>query len=67
MGRGAGSHHSQSRDTNTTLSLADLAANDNVRTHAGWRRAVAAAMAAIFAFSVVIIGLVCAARADIAM
>ena len=40
------------------------AANDNHRTHAPWRRFVAASMAALFAASLILVGLVCIARAD---
>jgi len=40
------------------------AANDNHRTHAPWRRFVAASMAALFAASLVLVGLICIARAD---
>jgi len=39
------------------------AANDNHRTHAPWRRFVAASMAALFAASLVLVGLVCIANA----
>jgi hypothetical protein len=39
-------------------------ANDNERTHAGWRRFVAASTAALFAASLILVGLVCIARAD---
>ncbi len=39
------------------------AANDNQRTHAVWRRFVAAGMAALFAASLVLVGLICVARA----
>jgi hypothetical protein len=40
------------------------AANDNHSIHATWRRVVAASMAALFAASLILIGLVCIARAD---
>src|SRR5262245_41371605 len=40
------------------------AANDNHRTHAPWRRLVAASMAAIFAASLILVGLACIARAE---
>jgi carboxymethylenebutenolidase len=40
-----------------------LAANDNHRTHAPWRRFVAASMAALFAASAVLVGLICLAQA----
>jgi hypothetical protein len=39
------------------------AANDNQRTHTAWRRFVAAGMAALFAASLVLVGLICVARA----
>ena len=39
------------------------AANDNHRTHAPWRRFVAASMAALFAASLILVGLVCIAQA----
>jgi hypothetical protein len=39
------------------------AANDNHRTHAAWRRFIAAGMAALFAASLVLVGLICVARA----
>jgi hypothetical protein len=39
------------------------AANDNHRTHAWWRRVVAASMAALFAASLILVGLACIARA----
>jgi hypothetical protein len=39
------------------------AANDNHRTHAPWRRFVAASMAALFAASLILVGMVCIARA----
>ena len=39
------------------------AANDNHRTHAPWRRFVAASMAALFAASLILVGLVCIANA----
>lgn len=39
------------------------AANDNHRTHAAWRRFVAASMAALFAASLILVGLVCIANA----
>ncbi len=39
------------------------AANDNHRTHAPWRRVVAASMAALFAASLILVGLVCIAQA----
>jgi carboxymethylenebutenolidase len=39
------------------------AANDNHRTHAPWRRFVAASMAVLFAASAILVGLVCIARA----
>jgi hypothetical protein len=38
------------------------AANDNHRTHAPWRRFVAASMAALFAASLILIGLACIAN-----
>ena len=38
------------------------AANDNHRTHAPWRRFVAASMAALFAASLILVGLVCIAN-----
>ena len=41
------------------------AANDNHRTHAPWRRFVAASMAVLFATSLILVGLVCIGRADI--
>ena len=37
------------------------AANDNHRTHAPWRRFVAATMAALFAASLILVGLACIA------
>lgn len=37
------------------------AANDNHRTHAPWRRFVAVSMAALFAASAILVGLVCIA------
>jgi hypothetical protein len=40
------------------------AANDNHRIHAPWRRLVAASMAVLFAASIILVGLVCIARAD---
>lgn len=40
------------------------AANDNHRTHAPWRRFVAASMAALFAASLILVGLVCIANAS---
>jgi hypothetical protein len=40
------------------------AANDNHPTHALWRRVVAGSMAALFAASLILVGLVCIARAD---
>jgi len=39
------------------------AANDNHRTHAPWRRFVAAGMATLFAASLILVGLVCIANA----
>ena len=39
------------------------AANDNHSTHATWRRFVAASMAVLFAASLILVGLVCIARA----
>ena len=39
-------------------------ANDNHSIHATWRRVVAASMAALFAASLILVGLVCIARAD---
>jgi hypothetical protein len=39
------------------------AANDNHRTHAPWRRFVAAGMAALFAASLILVGLACIANA----
>ncbi len=39
------------------------AANDNHRTHAPWRRFVAASVAALFAASLILVGLVCIANA----
>lgn len=39
------------------------AANDNHRTHAPWRRFVAASMAALFAASLILVGLVCITQA----
>ena len=41
------------------------AANDNHSTYATWRRVVAASMAALFAASLILVGLVCIGRADI--
>ena len=41
------------------------AANDNHSIHATWRRVVAASMAALFAASLILVGLVCIGRADI--
>ena len=41
------------------------AANDNHSTHAIWRRIVAASMAALFAASLILVGLICIGRADI--
>ena len=41
------------------------AANDNHPIHATWRRVVAAGMAALFAASLILVGLVCIGRADI--
>ncbi len=40
------------------------AANDNHPTHALWRRFVAGGMAVLFAASLILVGLVCIARAD---
>ena len=40
------------------------AANDNQPIHAAWRRVVAAGMAVLFAASLILVGLVCIARAD---
>ena len=40
------------------------AANDNHPTHALWRRVVAGGMAALFAASLILVGLVCIARAE---
>ena len=39
------------------------AANDNHSIHTPWRRFVAAGMAALFATSIILVGLVCIARA----
>ena len=39
------------------------AANDNHRTHSTWRRVVAGGMAALFAASLILVGLVCVTRA----
>ena len=39
------------------------AANDNCRTHSAWRRIVAGGMAALFAASLILVGLVCVTRA----
>jgi len=39
------------------------AANDNYRTHSAWRRIVAGGMAALFAASLILVGLVCVTRA----
>jgi len=39
------------------------AANDNHPIHATWRRVVAASMATLFAASLILVGLVCIARA----
>lgn len=41
------------------------AANDNHPLHATWRRVVAAGMAALFAASLILVGLVCIGGADI--
>jgi hypothetical protein len=41
------------------------AANDNHRLHAPWRRLVAASMAALFAASLILVGLVCIANAGV--
>ena len=46
------------------MPLRVTAANDNERTHAGWRHFVAASTAALFAASLILVGLVCIARAD---
>ena len=43
------------------------AANDNHPTHALWRRLVAGSMAVLFAASLILVGLVCIARADEAL
>jgi len=43
------------------------AANDNHPTHALWRRFVAGGMAVLFAVSLILVGLVCIARADEAL
>jgi len=40
------------------------AANDNRPTHSLWRRVVAGSMAALFAASLILVGLVCIARAE---
>ena len=48
----------------TTRIRVARAANDNHSIHAPWRRVVAAGMAALFATSLILIGLVCIARAD---
>jgi len=39
------------------------AANDNHRTHSAWRRFVAGGMAALFAASLILVGLACVAHA----
>ncbi|HYM19332.1 MAG TPA: hypothetical protein VEU06_12255 [Micropepsaceae bacterium] len=39
------------------------AANDNVPTHALWRKIVAAAIGAVFAIALVLVGLVCTGHA----
>ena len=41
------------------------AANDNHSIHAPWRRVVAASMAALFAASLILVGLVCIGGAGI--
>jgi hypothetical protein len=43
---------------------ARIPANDNERTHSPWRRLFAASTAALFAASLILVGLVCIARAD---
>ena len=43
------------------------AANDNHSIHAPWRRFVAASTAMLFAASIILVGLVCIARADEAL
>jgi len=43
------------------------AVNDNQPIHATWRRLVAAGMAVAFAASLILVGLVCIARADEAL
>jgi hypothetical protein len=40
------------------------AANDNHRTHSAWRRFVAGGMAALFAASLILVGLACVAHAE---
>jgi hypothetical protein len=47
----------------TTRVRVARAANDNHPTHAAWRRVVAASMALLFAASLILVGLVCIARA----
>ena len=47
----------------TTRVRVARAANDNHSIHATWRRVVAASMAALFAASLILVGLVCIARA----
>jgi hypothetical protein len=42
---------------------ASIAANDNHRIHSKWRRVVAGGMAALFAASLILVGLVCVTRA----
>ena len=39
------------------------AANDNAPTHALWRKVVAAAIGVVFAFALVLVGLVCTGHA----
>jgi hypothetical protein len=49
----------------TTRVRVARAANDNHSIHTTWRRIVAASMAALFAASLILVGLVCIGRADI--
>jgi hypothetical protein len=61
----SGGRTAQIGPTRATRVRVTRAANDNHSIHATWRRMVAVSMAALFAASLILVGLVCIGRADI--
>jgi hypothetical protein len=61
----SGGRMAQIGSVRTTRVRVARAANDNHSIHATWRRVVAASMAALFAASLILVGLVCIGGADI--